>query len=117
MDYIEPVLFGAAAGKVIESYVNYFCSTTDRVVAHFHEWMTASGGLYPTETFALRCHGIYHPCDGHGALYRRQRTAARNGDMTRLNADELARRFNVLPNIRWKRRRPPIPTVSRRSAT
>lgn len=45
-DYIEPVLFGAAAGKVIESYVNYFCSATDRVVAHFHEWMTASGGLY-----------------------------------------------------------------------
>ena len=32
--------------------------------------------IVPTETFALRRHGIYHPCDGHGALYRRQRTAA-----------------------------------------
>lgn len=45
-DYIEPVLFGSAAGKVIESYVNFFCKATDRVTAHFHEWMTSSGGLY-----------------------------------------------------------------------
>ena len=33
-DYIEPVLFGTAAGKVIESYVNYFCSAANRIVAH-----------------------------------------------------------------------------------
>ena len=45
-DYIEPVLFGHAAGQVIASYVENFCASTDKVVAHFHEWMTAAGGLY-----------------------------------------------------------------------
>ena len=45
-DYIEPFLFGYAAGKVIESYYEYFLSAEDRIVAHFHEWMTGSGILY-----------------------------------------------------------------------
>ncbi|MBN3034416.1 MAG: alpha-glucan family phosphorylase, partial [Bacteroidales bacterium] len=45
-DYIEPCLFGYAAGKVIESYTKYFMSTRTRVVAHFHEWMTGAGILY-----------------------------------------------------------------------
>ena len=45
-DYIEPVLFGHAAGMVIKSYVENFCKSVDNIVAHFHEWMTASGGLY-----------------------------------------------------------------------
>ena len=52
-DYIEPVLFGYAAGMVVKSYVDNFCSSADKVVAHFHEWMTASGGLY------LRKHSPY----------------------------------------------------------
>lgn len=45
-DYIEPVLFGYAAGKVIESYTKYFLSRSHKVIAHFHEWMTGSGLLY-----------------------------------------------------------------------
>ena len=45
-DYLEPVLFGYAAGKVIEKYIETFCGSSDKVVAHFHEWMTGSGGLY-----------------------------------------------------------------------
>lgn len=45
-DYVEPVLFGYAAGKVIESYYNYFLNFGSRVAAHFHEWMTGSGILY-----------------------------------------------------------------------
>ena len=45
-DYIEPVLFGYAAGLVVASYVETFCKSADRVAAHFHEWMTAAGGLY-----------------------------------------------------------------------
>ena len=52
-DYIEPVLFGYAAGKVIESYCNMFCTPNEMPVAHFHEWMTSSGGLY------LRQHAPY----------------------------------------------------------
>jgi len=45
-DYIEPALFGYAAGKVIESYTRYFLSRSHKIVAHFHEWMTGSGLLY-----------------------------------------------------------------------
>lgn len=45
-DYIEPAIFGYAAGKVIESYVKYHCSPSDKIIAQFHEWMTGSGLLY-----------------------------------------------------------------------
>ncbi|MBR4995610.1 MAG: alpha-glucan family phosphorylase [Alistipes sp.] len=93
-DYIEPVLFGHAAGMVIKSYVDNFCASTDKVAAHFHEWMTASGGLYLRKyspyvatlftthaTVAGRC------IAGNGlALY---------SDLHKFNADDLARRFNV----------------------
>ncbi|MBO7200865.1 MAG: alpha-glucan family phosphorylase [Bacteroidales bacterium] len=48
-DYIEPMLFGYAAGRVIESYYEYYISSIHRVVAHFHEWMTGSGILYLKE--------------------------------------------------------------------
>ncbi len=45
-DYIEPVLFGYAAGKVIESFIRYNLSYRQPVIAQFHEWMTGSGLLY-----------------------------------------------------------------------
>jgi len=45
-DYIEPALFGYAAGKVIESFTNFNLSLRHRVVAQFHEWMTGTGLLY-----------------------------------------------------------------------
>lgn len=45
-DYIEPALFGYAAGRVIESFYNCHINSTDRVVAQFHEWMTGAGILY-----------------------------------------------------------------------
>ncbi len=45
-DYIEPVLFGYAVGKVIENFVLYNLSKNDRIIAHFHEWMTGTGILY-----------------------------------------------------------------------
>ncbi len=94
-DYIEPVLFGHAAGMVIKSYVENFCQSVDKVVAHFHEWMTASGGLYLRQnspyvatvfsthaTVAGRC------IAGNGlALY---------SDLHKYNADDIARRFNVM---------------------
>ena len=45
-DYKENVLFGYAAGKVIESF--YVCNldASDKVVAQFHEWQTGAGLLY-----------------------------------------------------------------------
>ena len=45
-DYIEPTIFGYAAGKVIESYVKYHCSPSDKIIAQFHEWMTGAGLLH-----------------------------------------------------------------------
>jgi phosphorylase/glycogen(starch) synthase len=48
-DYIEPSLFGYAAGKVIESFTQFYLNTRTRVVAQFHEWMTGAGVLYLNE--------------------------------------------------------------------
>lgn len=48
-DYVEPVLFGYAAGMVIESYVRYQLTMSHRIVAQFHEWMTGAGLLYLKE--------------------------------------------------------------------
>ncbi|MDR1552755.1 MAG: alpha-glucan family phosphorylase [Prevotellaceae bacterium] len=45
-DYIEPALFGYAAGKVIEHYSKFYLSPRNKVIAHFHEWMTGAGLLY-----------------------------------------------------------------------
>jgi len=44
-DYIEPALFGYAAGKIIESFTNFY-REYPRVIAQFHEWMTGMGVLY-----------------------------------------------------------------------
>ena len=45
-DYIEPALFGYAAGRVIEHYANFYLSMRHKAVAHFHEWMTGTGLLH-----------------------------------------------------------------------
>ncbi|MFO8068304.1 MAG: alpha-glucan family phosphorylase [Bacteroidales bacterium] len=45
-DYTEPTMFGYAAGKVIESFYEYHLSAKDKLITHFHEWMTGSGVLY-----------------------------------------------------------------------
>lgn len=45
-DYIEPLLFGYAAGKLIKSFYEYHIFPHEKVYAHFHEWMTGAGLLY-----------------------------------------------------------------------
>jgi len=45
-DYHEPTMFGCAAGQVIEHFVKERISVREKVVAHFHEWMTGAGCLY-----------------------------------------------------------------------
>ncbi|MEE4214469.1 MAG: alpha-glucan family phosphorylase [Bacteroidales bacterium] len=47
-DYIEPALFGYAAGKVVESFTGFYNGYQD-IVAQFHEWMTGVGVLYLKE--------------------------------------------------------------------
>lgn len=45
-DYVEPALFGYAAGIVIESFYNFYVTANDKIIGHFHEWMTGAGVLY-----------------------------------------------------------------------
>lgn len=45
-DYVESLLFGYAAGVVVESFYKFHLTAADKVVAHFNEWMTGSGALY-----------------------------------------------------------------------
>ena len=80
---------------MIESYIDTFCSSTDRTAAHFHEWMTASGGFYlhkcaPYTATIFSTHAtVMGRCiAGNGLpLY---------GGLDSFNADELARKFNVV---------------------
>ena len=94
-DYIEPVLFGYAVGKVIESYCRIHCSPEEKSVVHFHEWMTAAGGLYLRKfspyiatVFSTHATVIGRTLAGNGLpLY---------GTLPDVNADEIAHRFNVV---------------------
>lgn len=45
-DYIEPALFGYAAGIVISCFYNCHINATDKVIAQFHEWLCGAGILY-----------------------------------------------------------------------
>ncbi len=44
-DYVEPALFGYAAGKLIESFTSFY-NEHHNTIAQFHEWMTGTGILY-----------------------------------------------------------------------
>jgi len=48
-DYIEPTLFAYAAGKVIECFYHYYFTFSDKIIAHFHEWLSGAGLLYLKE--------------------------------------------------------------------
>mgnify|MGYP001806619505 CR=1 FL=1 len=48
-DYIEPCLFGYAAGAVIHSFSKHLLKDDTKVVAQFHEWMSGAGVLYLKE--------------------------------------------------------------------
>lgn len=94
-DYVEPVLFGWAAGKVIESYVKHYNQPGKHAAAHFHEWMTASGGLYlrkerPSIATAFTTHAtvVGRAIAGNGLpLY---------SGLDTFNGDEMARQFGVM---------------------
>ncbi|NPA35716.1 MAG: alpha-glucan family phosphorylase [Chlorobi bacterium] len=45
-DYVEALLFGHAAGIVVESFFKFYLDVDNKVVAGFHEWMTGAGALY-----------------------------------------------------------------------
>lgn len=94
-DYIEPALFGYAAGKVIESFVRFNSSIRQRVIAQFHEWMTGAGLLYLKAAMPqVGCVFTTH------ATVLGRCVAGNNlplyGEMKNYVPEELARRFNVV---------------------
>ena len=48
-DYLEPALFGYAAGRIIESFYEFYLTSQDKLATQFHEWMTGTGVLYLRE--------------------------------------------------------------------
>ena len=94
-DYIEPVVFGYAAGKVIESFVEWNVDSDDNVVAHFHEWMTGAGVLYikehcPYISTVFTTHATYlgRAISGNGLpLYK---------ELGSYNWQTMASRFNIV---------------------
>lgn len=93
-DYIEPCLFGYAAGKVIEHFIRYNLSAHKPVIAHFHEWMTGSGLLYLKQA-APRVATVFTT---HATVLGR--SIAGNGlplynAMSHYNPAEVALRFQV----------------------
>lgn len=97
-DYAEPVLFGYAAGMVIESFVRFNTGPAERSLAHFHEWMTGSGVLYlkdrvPAVTTMFTTHGTVIGrilAENHQPLYRNFET---------IDAEARAKEFNVVSKL------------------
>ncbi len=94
-DYIEPALFGYAAGKVIESFVRFNSSLRQRIIAQFHEWMTGAGLLYlksamPQVGCVFTTHAtVLGLCVAGNSL-------PLYNEMKNYVHEELARRFNVI---------------------
>ncbi len=93
-DYVEPAMFGYAVGQVIESFVIHNLSFSDKVVAHFHEWMTGTGVLYLNDNaphiatvFTTHATTVGRAIAGHDLpLY---------GKMNEYNGGEMARQFGI----------------------
>jgi phosphorylase/glycogen(starch) synthase len=93
-DYVEPALFGYAAGKLIESFTSFYHEHHD-IVAQFHEWMTGIGILYlkkhaPWVATSFTTHAtVLGRCiaGNNRPLY---------GKMKEFNPAQIAREFNVV---------------------
>ena len=91
-DYVEAALFGYAAGQVINSFLGYY--RNNRVLAHFHEWMTGMGVLYlqknaPSISTAFTTHAtvVGRSISGNGMpLY---------AELTSFNGDDMATNLGV----------------------
>jgi phosphorylase/glycogen(starch) synthase len=93
-DYVEPALFGYAAGKIIESFSTYY-HENQNIVAQFHEWMTGTGILY-LKNFAP---WIATSFTTHATVLGRC-IAGNNrplyGNMDEYNPAQIAREFNIV---------------------
>ncbi len=94
-DYVEPAMFGYAAGQVIESFYDFYLTGYDNIIAQFHEWMTGTGVLYLKKNVAqigtvFTTHATYlgRAIAGNSLpLYR---------ELDHYNPNVMASRFNIL---------------------
>ncbi|GEM_PF-140 len=93
-DYTEPVMFGYAAGQVIEHFYEYYFSSRERFVANFHEWMTGSGVLYLNDKvpqaatiFTTHSNILGRSISNHGIPFYKE--------MKSLNPESKAEELNV----------------------
>ncbi len=94
-DYIEPALFGYAAGSLIESFVQFNLTEDDSVVAQFHEWMTGGGILYLREKLPqVATIFTTHATVLGRSLAGNNRPLYKN--LENFNTDVIAKEFNVL---------------------
>ncbi len=94
-DYIEPALFGYAAGRLIDNFQKYHGIYQEGIVAHFHEWMTGSAILY----LKLYNPSIATVFTTHATVLGR--SIAGNGlplydHIEKYNSDLVAREFSVV---------------------
>ncbi len=93
-DYIEPALFGYAAGKLIESFSTFY-HEHHNTIAQFHEWMTGTGILYLKKYAPW----IATSFTTHATVLGRS-VAGNNrplyGGMENYNPVQIAREFNVI---------------------
>ncbi len=94
-DYVESALFGYVSARLIESFYNFYLSSSDRVIAQFHEWQTGAGVLrlkssnLPIATVFTTHATVIGRClaGNNFPLY---------DSLESYNADEMAARFNVV---------------------
>ncbi len=94
-DYIEPAMFGYAAGQVIENFVLHHLSPQDKIIAQFHEWMTGTGILYLKDKFPF----VTTVFTTHATVVGRALAGNRfplYKNLDKINADQQARQFNVI---------------------
>ena len=95
-DYLEPVLFGHAAGQVIERWWDEFHAPVyKRAVAQFHEWMTGSGLLHLERS----CPGIGTVFTTHATMLGRALSSLGRSPADGLGNDkvvDLAREHGVV---------------------
>jgi phosphorylase/glycogen(starch) synthase len=98
-DYVEPAIFGYAAGMVIASFLEFYYGEEGEVevVAHFHEWLTGAGVLYlrrykPAVATVFTTHAtvVGRAAEGHPITQEPDRWAAERGLLAKHTLERAA---------------------------
>ena len=101
-DYIEPALFGYAAGIAIAQFYQCHLNATDKIIAQFHEWMTGAGILYLEDTIPQ----IATVFTTHATVLGRTLAGSGQSYYSRLesvNPEQAARDLNVVSKTSLER--------------